>query len=144
MGFELRDDALSSGPDCFVLRVGLPWMRSLPLSCALGLEVELDGTPIEQDDLRVRLGSQKVWISDLAAHDGTWWFVQDRLVLEGHRTLVTGSEHGVSVALRLLLPYLSSGPEEPAVLPFRLEGRLRVGAPTEQGAFRDVDPGTTR
>ena len=144
MGFELRDDALSSGPDCFVLRVGLPWMRSLPLSCVLGLEVELDGTPIDQRDLRVRLGGQQVAISDLAALDGIWWFLQDRLVLEGHRTLLPRSEHAVSVALRLLLPYLSSGPGEPAVLPFRLDGRVRVGAPTAQGAFRDVDPGTTR
>jgi hypothetical protein len=144
MGYELRDDALSSDPDYFVLRLGLPWMRSLPLSCVLGLEVALDGTPIDRDDLRVRLGTRQVAIGELAAQGGTWWFLQDRLVLEGHRMLVTGSEHEVSVALRLLLPYLSSGPEEPAVLPFRMERRLRVGAPTEQGAFHDVGSGSTR
>jgi hypothetical protein len=142
MAGELRGDALSSTPEGYALRVGLPWMRSLPLSCVLGLEVELDGAPVDPDDLRVRLGAQPVRVEGLAAHEDTWWFLQDRLVLDGRRSLVTGSEHDVAVALRLLLPYLSAGPGVPAVLPFRLRGRLRVDAPAEQGAFRDVEPVT--
>ena len=39
----LRDDALSSTEDGFALRLGLPWIRSLPLASLDAVEVVVDG-----------------------------------------------------------------------------------------------------
>jgi hypothetical protein len=137
MGWELRDDALSSVADGFTLRLGLPWMRSLPLACVLDLSVTVDGHPIPDEQLKVRLGPERLSLDALARSTG-WWFVQDRLLLNGPLTLAPGSDHDVTVALQLLLPYLSAGPGTPAVLPFHLSRRLRVGTPPVPGVFCDV------
>jgi hypothetical protein len=137
MGWELRDDALSSESDGFALRVGLPWMRSLPLACVLELGVTIDRHPIPDGQLQVRLGPERLSLDALTGSTG-WWFLQDRLVLTGPLALAPDSEHGVTVFMRLLLPYLTAGPGRPAVLPFHLSRRLRVDMPTVPGVFRDV------
>ena len=54
----LRDDALSSTTDGFELRLGLPWIRSLPLASLDGIEVIVDGERVEQVD--VALGDRLV------------------------------------------------------------------------------------
>ena len=143
MGFELRDDALSSIPWGFALRVGMPWMRSLPLACVLDLEMEVDGAAVPHEDVQVRIDGADVTVADLAEHHATWWFLQDRLVLHAPGPLAEG-EHVVTVAVCLLLPYLSAGPGRPAILPFRLSRRLRLDAEAEPGAFRDVTAGTAQ
>ena len=43
----LRDDALRSADGGFVLRLGLPWIRSLPLASLADLTVAIDGEPAE-------------------------------------------------------------------------------------------------
>ena len=53
----LRDDALTATPRGFELRVGLPWIRSMPLSGLAGLAVVVDGVPLEAGALTVVLGS---------------------------------------------------------------------------------------
>jgi hypothetical protein len=137
MACELRDDALSIDRDGFVLRVGLPWMRSLPLSCVLDLVIQINGCSVPAEDVRVCLAASRAPLADLPDKDG-WWFLQDRLVLAGPLTASAESHYDVEVSMRLLLPYLDSPSGGPAVLPFRFGRRLHMEAPTAVGAFRDV------
>ena len=45
----LRDDALTTADDGFALRLGLPWIRSLPLASLLEPEVTVDGSTRRAD-----------------------------------------------------------------------------------------------
>ena len=64
----LRDDALSSTADGFALRLGLPWIRSLPLASLRDLSVSIDGEAI--DPLTVELDGRLVDPGALADEAG--------------------------------------------------------------------------
>lgn len=130
----LRDDALSSTTDGFVVRLSLPWIRSLPLAAVDSLEVAVDGERVEQ--LSIVLGNRHVPPASLAQERG-WWFLQDRLVLAGDRMLQPGS-HDVAVSFRLVIPYLQVGPDGPLTLPFRVDRLLVLDAPDIPSISRDV------
>lgn len=132
----VREDALTATPEGFELRIGLPWIRSMPLSSIAGLAVELDGLPLAPGELVVVLGSRRVRPAALRAEPG-WWFVQDRLVLGGRRVL-SGRRHDVSVDFQLMVPYLQARPGSPLVLPFRLEARLELDSVPVPTVSRDV------
>ena len=132
----LRDDALTATPAGFELRVGLPWIRSMPLSSLAGLAVGVDGAPLEAGELTVVLGARHVPADSLQAESG-WWFVQDRLVLAGRREL-RGGVHAVTVDFQLLVPYLQAGPGMPLVLPIHLEARLELDHAPVPSVSRDV------
>jgi hypothetical protein len=132
----LRHDALTITPDGFELRVGLPWIRSMPLSSVSALGVEVDGVPVAPDDLAVLLGDRKVSAAALPNERG-WWFIQDRLVLAGTRGLHRGV-HAVSASFQLLVPYLQARPGSPLVLPFHLQAQLDTAVALTPGASSDV------
>lgn len=108
----LLDDALARTANGFTLRLGLPWIRSLPIASVSDLEVSIDGAEV------TGLSTEPV---------GEWWFLQDRLVVKGTRTLHDGP-HEVAVSFRLAIPYLQAGPDGPLTLPFRAERTLRPDA----------------
>ena len=116
----LRDDALTTTDDAFALRLGLPWIRSLPLASLLGPRVSIDGEPAES--LAIDLGDRVIDASALVLEPG-WWFIQDRVVLRGERRLDAGP-HDIVVSFRLAVPYLQTGPDGPLTLPFRIERPL--------------------
>src|SRR6478735_3556100 len=120
----LREDALTATSEGFELRVGLPWIRSMPLSGVAGLSVEIDGVPLAAGELAVVLAARNVPADSLQAEPG-WWFVQDRLVLAGRREL-RGGVHALAIGFQLLVPYLQAGPGSALVLPFHLEARLEL------------------
>jgi Domain of unknown function (DUF6379) len=132
----LRDDALTATPGGFELRLGLPWIRSMPLSSVGGLAVEVDSVPVAPGELAVELGSRRVSPDALRAESG-WWFVQDRLVLAGRREL-SGGPHTVAVDFQLMVPYLQARPGSPLVLPFRLEARLELDRAPVPSVSHDV------
>jgi hypothetical protein len=129
----LREDALTSSPGGFELRLGLPWIRSMPLASVGGLKVAVDGTAVTA---RAVLGERAVPLEELALQEG-WWFVQDRIVIAGARNLNAGA-HDVTVDFTLLVPYLQAGPGAPLVLPFHLEARLELDGPAVASVSRDV------
>lgn len=135
----LREDALTSGPEGYELRIGLPWIRSMPLSCILGLSVTVDGWSPGAASLRVRLGNRTLPIEELVDEPG-WWFIQDRLVLAfpGGGFSRVDDVHEVAVDLELMIPYLSGGGAGPLVLPFHLEASLRTSQEVLGGVSRDV------
>ena len=132
----LREDALTATPGGFELRVGLPWIRSMPLSSLAALAVEVDGFPLAPGELTVVLGRRSVPADALREESG-WWFVQDRLVLAGRRPL-GGGVHAVAVDFQLLVPYLQARPGSPLVLPFHLEARLSPDQSPVASVSRDV------
>jgi hypothetical protein len=132
----LREDALTATRDGFKLRLGLPWIRSMPLSSIAGLSIEVDGVPVPPGELAVVLGPRRVPTDALQAESG-WWFVQDRLVLAGGRRLSAGP-HAVAVDFQLMVPYLQARPGSPLVLPFHLAARLELDRLPVPGVSRDV------
>jgi hypothetical protein len=119
----LRDDALTSTDSGFALRVGLPWIRSLPIACLRDIVVTLDD--VEVTGVRVLLGDRSLAPGELI-HETGWWFAQDRVVLEGGPSL-GGGAHEVVVTFRVLIPYLMAGPGGgPLELPMRLAGTLTL------------------
>ena len=132
----LREDALTATPGGFELRVGLPWIRSMPLSSVAGLAVEVDGVRVPPGELAVVLGARRVRADALQAESG-WWFVQDRVVLAGRRELSRGV-HAIAVDFQLLVPYLQARPGSPLVLPFHLEARLELDREPMPSVSRDV------
>ncbi len=121
----LRDDALASSAAGSVLRVSLPWIRSLPLASLVGPMVSVDGVPVE--DLRVVVDGRAMVPAELADLDG-WWFPQDRIALDWGRALDPGP-HEVSVDFSLRIPYLQVGPDGPLTLPFHATAHLTLDAP---------------
>jgi hypothetical protein len=132
----LREDALTITAEGFELRVGLPWIRSMPLSSISALAVEIDGVRLVQGELSVLVGDRVIAAEALAAEPG-WWFIQDRLVLAGSRALHPGV-HTVAVDFQLLVPYLQARPGSPLVLPFHLEAQLATEVLSGESASRDV------
>lgn len=119
----LRDDALRSTDDGFVLLVALPWIRSLPVAGLTDLVVVIDG-----DVVPVSVGVEGTRVAATALeHESAWWFVQDRLALHG-TVAVDPGQHEVEVSFHLAIPYLQIGPDGPLVLPFRLRETLRTDA----------------
>jgi hypothetical protein len=123
MQSALRDDALTTTPTGVAVRIGLPWIRSLPLACVREPVLTIDGRAVAH--LRVRVGDRSVDASALI-EETTWWFAQDRLVLEAERELAPG-RHDVVVDFRLLIPYLMAGPGGgPLELPQNLSASLQL------------------
>ena len=111
----LRDDSLITTPDGAVVRVSLPWIRSLPLTSLQQPIVTIDGVPA--DDVTVVVGDRRVRPAELTETDG-WWFQQDRVALAVPQELAPGT-HDVAVEFGLRIPYLQVGPDGPLTLPFR-------------------------
>ncbi|MDQ0726562.1 hypothetical protein [Microbacterium sp. W4I20] len=131
----LGADALVDSENGAVLRVSLPWIRSLPIAAARDVEVQIDGAPVSAP--QVRLGDRRVALQDLVLESG-WWFVQDRLALELDRRLDAGS-HLVRLRFGLAIPYLQVGPDGPLTLPFHFERELTAVAPgSPAGVALDV------
>ena len=132
----LREDALTLIPDGLELRVGLPWIRSMPLSCLAGLAVAVDGVPVPREELSVLLGGRSVAADALVQEPG-WWFIQDRLVLQCRGAFQRG-RHAVAVGFQLMVPYLQAAPGRPLVLPFHLQAQVEADRPALPGVSRDV------
>lgn len=131
----LREDALSSRADGFVLRLSLPWIRSLPLASLTDVAIEVDGEPAGQ--LVAEIGDRTVTPAALR-HERGWWFIQDRVVVRGRRQVAPGL-HTVKVSFRLVVPYLQAGPDAPLSLPFTTTRTLMTDAsPKVPTVSRDV------
>ncbi|MDN3496463.1 hypothetical protein QL996_11025 [Planococcus sp. APC 4015] len=133
----LRDDALASTPTGFALRLGLPWIRSLPIASLVDLSIEIDGE--RAPSLTVDVDGQRLDPAVLADRD-EWWFLQDRLDVHGERMLSPGP-HTVSVSFDLVIPYLQIRPDSALTLPFRLERILTPdAAPARTAAAARPEP----
>lgn len=122
----LKADALESRPDGVVLRLSLPWIRSLPIASLRRIVVSLDGCTVEEP--RIRLHEGDLVTARLGSVDG-WWFLQDRLILCGLGAVDPGV-HDVAVSFQLRIPYLLTPSGDPLDLSFEDEQTLVRDAPT--------------
>ena len=135
MQSALRDDALATTATGFSVRVGLPWIRSMPLACVREPAVTVDGVAV--DGLRIAVGDNLLDADQLIAETG-WWFAQDRVVRVGEGELAPGP-HEVVVTFRMLVPYLLAGPGGgPLELPMRVARRLELDHPVVPSVSLDV------
>jgi hypothetical protein len=139
----LREDALSSVPGGFELRVGLPWIRALPLAGVDGLSITLDDRVVCAPELAVVLGSRRRPPDAVVEEIDQWWFLQDRLVLAGTVDVAPG-RHAVAVDFRMMIPYLPGGPDAPLVLPFHLEAELELDRTVVPSVAGDVGAESVR
>ena len=87
---------------------------------------------------RVGAGGDRLLDPTTLSQERTWWFLQDRVVLRETRMLSPGV-HDVSVAFRLVIPYLQVGPDGPLTLPFHIDRSLVLDAPASlPSVSRDV------
>ncbi len=133
----LREDALTSAPSGFELRVGLPWIRALPLAGLSELSVTLDERRLDGSNLEIVLGDRRIRPDSVGDETDRWWYLQDRLVLAADVAIAPG-RHAVAVDFRLLVPYLSGGPGVPLVLPFHLRAELEPDQVVSPSVARDV------
>jgi hypothetical protein len=137
----LRTDALVRSTKGLELRVGLPWIRSLPLSALTDLAVSVNGGTIASQDVQLRIGNENHPIGALPLRTGTWWFAQDRIVLE--MPAVDSDEVDIAVDLRLSIPYITNDEGQPLTVPVKVQQTLQIGTPAAQpSAARDVEPST--
>ena len=135
MQSALRDDALITRGDGIAVRVGLPWIRSLPLACVRDLSVSVDGAPV--DVLRLELDDRRIGPDELVNETG-WWFIQDRLLVVADISLAPG-DHRVEVELVAMIPYLLAGPGGTALtLPLRMSRELTLDHPAVPSVSLDV------
>jgi Domain of unknown function (DUF6379) len=92
------------------LAVRLPSYRSLPLSCIIDLEVDIDGTVTGSSDLVLSLYGTAHTVADLRPRRDLNWFVLDvaDLFVPLAGPLAPG-RHEVSASLQLLTPFATVG-----------------------------------
>ena len=69
MQSALREDALTSVDGGIAVRVGLPWIRSLPLACLREPAITVDGVAAPT----VLVGDRRLTPEQLV-DEGGWWF----------------------------------------------------------------------
>lgn len=121
----LRSGSLVAIDNGYRLRIGLPWMRNLPMSSVRRLEFVLDDRSSDDGDVRVHVDGQRVTVSDLAEFWDRVWPVQEDVVVDvtGAGTLVPGRSHHVRARADLALPYIVT-PAGPVVMSSHVERRL--------------------
>lgn len=92
------------------LAIRLPSYRSLPLSCLIDLEVDIDGTVTGSADLVLSLYGTAHAVADLRPRRDLTWFVLDvaDLFVPLAAPLAPG-RHEVSASLQLLTPFATVG-----------------------------------
>lgn len=122
--------ATCAGGEGILIRLRLPSYRSLPLSCVHGIEITIDGEPVERDSMRLILNGYVHRLHELAGLSKVFWFILDCADLFVERSLDSGS-HVVTGRMQVVEPYMTVGRfpltyEARRVLAVEQEGRAVV------------------
>lgn len=103
----IADDSLRAVPGGVAFDVRIPWYRSLPYSCIEGLDVTIDGTTIDSDQLAIELGGERYKLDDLPPLHERWWYVADAApVTVPLEAELERGEHELDVTLHMRIPYI--------------------------------------
>ncbi len=107
-----RDDDVVRTADGLSVSVQLPWYRSLWLSAVSDVAVAVNGSPIEKDQLRFRLGGRSYRIEELPDQSETLWFVADKpeILIPLNPVPAAGDSVSVEVVLTMRLLYMQVAP----------------------------------
>lgn len=124
----LREDSLSTDGNAMLLDVGLPWFRSVPLSCVNGLIVTIGDRQFSTDELQININDEFVPMNSLPESNFGEWFLQDRKSVKIPTQLAVGELQKVRVQFEMVIPNIFVGPDKPAHLPMISQAELRVSA----------------
>ncbi len=89
------------------LDLRLPWYRSLPLSVVDVSHLEIDGTSVPAQAMRLVVNGKSFELGELPELTGEFWFVLDTAVLQVPRPPDAGrSSHEIDLQLDLYPPYI--------------------------------------
>ena len=103
-------NAVQDGKQGFKLKVRLTSYRSLPLSCIEGMQLKIDGEPIDSNDITFTLNNYSHKLADISQLSTIWWFILDyaELFIAREDGLAAG-EHEVEGTLITVEPYITAG-----------------------------------
>ena len=103
-------NAVREGEPGFTVKVRLTSYRSLPLSCIEGMQLAIDGEPIDPRTAVFTLNNYSHKLDELASLSKVWWFVLDyaELFVPRPAPLAPGF-HDVEGTLVTVEPYTTAG-----------------------------------
>ena len=122
----LREDSLHASDNAMLLEVGLPWFRSVPLSCVNGLIVTIGDQQFETKELQIEVNGKFIELQELPNSDLGEWFLQDRKRIKIPTSLSRGELQKVRVQFEMVIPNIFPTPEKPAHLPMVAQAELQV------------------
>lgn len=122
----LREDSLHASDNAMLLEVGLPWFRSVPLSCVNGLIVTIGDQQFETKELQIEVDGKFIELQELPDSDLGEWFLQDRKRIKIPTSLSRGELQKVRVQFEMVIPNIFPTPEKPAHLPMVAQAELQV------------------
>ena len=122
----LREDSLQASDNAMLLEVGLPWFRSVPLSCVNGLIVTIGDQQFETNELQIEVDGKFIELQELPDSDLGEWFLQDRKRIKIPTSLSHGELQKVRVQFEMVIPNIFPTPEKPAHLPMVAQAELQV------------------
>lgn len=92
------------------VKVRLTSYRSLPLSCIEGIQLSIDGQPVDPRDIVFTLDNHSYKLDELPRLSKIWWFILDHAQLFVPReTELPSGEHEVEGTLVTVEPYMTAG-----------------------------------
>ena len=88
------------------VEVRIPWYRAVPASCIADVSFAVDGRTASAESVRVELNGTERRLDEFAALTDEQWFPTDALTVSGDLGVEPGTEHLVSVELKLFIPYI--------------------------------------
>ena len=122
----LREDSLIAEGNAMLLEVGLPWFRSVPISCVNGLIVTIGEHCFDSSELQINIDGKFLPISDLPKSDLGEWFLQDRKQIRIPTQIASGELQKVRVEFEMVIPNIFPTPDKPAHLPMVSQAELQV------------------
>ena len=122
----LREDSLHATDNAMLLEVGLPWFRSLPLSCVNGLIVTIGDQQFKTHELQIELDGKFIELQSLPESDLGEWFLQDRKLIKIPTSINRGELQKVRVQFEMVIPNIFPTPDKPAHLPMVAQAELQV------------------
>jgi hypothetical protein len=110
----IYDDGLTAISAGFRLKLGLPAVRSLPLSCVENIELTIGAEPIARDEITIELDGDDYSLDGLHDLSSRYWFVLDPLDVTVRRSglVQRGETHELNVVMTLRFPYILIGEDD--------------------------------
>ena len=122
----LREDSLIVDGNAMLLDVGLPWFRSVPLSCVNGLIVTIGEHRFSAHELQIQVNGQFISVDKLPELDLGEWYLQDRKQIKIPALVKQGQLQKVRVEFEMVIPNIFPTPDKPAHLPMVSQAELHV------------------
>jgi hypothetical protein len=122
----LREDSLIAEGNAMLLEVGLPWFRSVPISCVNALMVTIGQQSFATSELQIKINDEFIDVDKLPELDLGEWYLQDRKQIRIPAQIAAGELQKVRVEFEMVIPNIFPTPDKPAHLPMVSQAELQV------------------